>query len=127
MAYQKVKKMMHTVYSTYPDLELPGHIMYIYSIQRRAGFGQSQSARVAATPEYDSRWAQPDEFKKILITNRIIMDHFPNTVDNALKYFSTTSSTSNTNLKNMTVNTIPPSRVASTTAILPSSTAAIIN
>ena len=41
--------------------------------------------------EYDSRWADRDEFKKILITNRIIMDHFPDTVDNALKYFSNSS------------------------------------
>lgn len=37
-AYQKVKKMMHTVYTTYPDLQLPGHILYIYRIHN-ATFG----------------------------------------------------------------------------------------
>jgi len=37
------------------------------------------------------RYADSTEFRKIIITNRMLMDHFPNNVENALSYFNTTS------------------------------------
>jgi hypothetical protein len=119
---QQVKKMLHTVNTTYPDLQLPGNILYIYRIHN-ATFGNpnnhpisrrlctqivsccysmvTKSERPSAA-EYDSRWAERDEFKKILITNRILMDHFPNTVENSLKYFSTNGAYVNSSSRSST-------------------------
>lgn len=97
------KELMSKVYDTYIELELPGNILYIYQIQpNRAlktgwfSFCRNSCAclwsngRGSRFIQYDSRWATNDEFKRILITNRMLMDHFPNTVEDALSYFNTT-------------------------------------
>lgn len=104
IAYQQVKQMMHNVYEAYPELQLPGNILYIYKIKsnlkkrnrcielssKLACFCCNMLGSTKVSFEYDSRWATREEFRKILITNRILMDHFPNTVEDALRYFNTT-------------------------------------
>jgi len=105
------QELMSKVYDTYIELELPGNILYIYQIHpnREMKTGWCSFCRnscaclwsstmrrkpAAATSsrfiQYDSRWASNEEFKRILITNRMLMDHFPNTVEDALSYFNTT-------------------------------------
>lgn len=104
---KQVKQMIHTVYSTYPEMTMPGNILYIYRV-KSYGLRKPISRRVfnlcrmmcrsssnenrpsGSSIEYDSRWASRDEFKKILITNRILMDHFPNNLQSALDYFNST-------------------------------------
>ena len=44
----------------------------------------------ANTSDYDSRWADASEFKRIVITRSMLSDHLPNTVEKSLKYFSCT-------------------------------------
>ena len=105
------QELMSKVYDTYIELELPGNILYIYQIHpnREMKTGWCSFCRnscaclwsstmrrkpAAATTssrfiQYDSRWASNEEFKRILITNRMLMDHFPNTVEDALSYFNT--------------------------------------
>ncbi|CAF0732404.1 unnamed protein product [Brachionus calyciflorus] len=104
ISYQ-VRQMMSTVYETYPELQLPGNILYIYHIKsdrpeisKRCKRLRSlcsklfcfacNSIRQLNNLEFDSRWASREEFKKILITNRVFIDHFPNTVEDGLKYFN---------------------------------------
>lgn len=93
---------MRHVKETYPELQLPGNILYIYRIKqnvvpsrlasfRNRIFCMFNSCRTAHLVNYDSRWASSDEFKKIIITNRMLMDHFPNHVEEALSYFNTTN------------------------------------
>ena len=102
IAYDLIKRMMNHVKETYPELELPGNILYIYRI--KSGNSQAKSSLcgqlrhklcclcgTSKQINYDSRWASSDEFKKILITNRMLMDHFPNNVEDALSYFNNTS------------------------------------
>jgi hypothetical protein len=103
--YEQVKKIKQTAYQTYPDLQLPGNILYIYQIRSYLKNKPSSCTRKPCKyicccfrlfkkskrrVEYDSRWASQEEFKRILITNRMLMDHFPNNVDDALKYFNFT-------------------------------------
>jgi hypothetical protein len=103
IAYQSVKQMMRNVYETYPELLMPGNILYIYRIKtvntnapviNRLCSNVFSCFKVCKNQKYeihyDSRWATQDEFKKIVITNRMLMDHFPNTVTDALTYFSLT-------------------------------------
>ena len=111
IANTAAREIMSKVYNTYTELELPGNILYIYQIHPNHGKSRATcfsccrkscgsvcfcfSGRCCGTKsnpyiQYDSRWASPDEFKKILITNRMLMDHFPNTVEDALSYFNTT-------------------------------------
>jgi len=105
IVYEQVKKIKQTAYQTYPDLQLPGNILYIYQIRSNLNNKSSSCTRKPCTyiccclrffkkstrrVEYDSRWASQEEFKRILITNRMFMDHFPNNVDDALKYFNFT-------------------------------------
>jgi hypothetical protein len=89
--------MIQNVNETYPELTIPGHILYIYRIQksekkRSCTFFSSIISKCCMNGtnirEYDYRWAAREEFKKILITNRTLIDHFPNSVEDALKYFS---------------------------------------
>ena len=97
----QVKQMMNTVYETYPELELPGNILYIYHIQSNLNMTNSKikslfkkllcffkSMNQINIMDFDSRWASREEFKKILLTNRMFIDHFPNTVEHGLKYFN---------------------------------------
>ena len=117
----KAKELMTKVYDTYIEMELPGHILYIYQIgssqqQERSNWcsccrsmcgsmwvcstscccpcfcraNATANVNASAAPAYDSRWASNEEFKRILITNRMLLDHFPNTVENALSYFNST-------------------------------------
>jgi hypothetical protein len=103
IAYQTVKQMMKNVYETYPELVMPGNILYIYRIKsenvhvpviNRFCSNLFSCYKVCKYPKYeihyDSRWATQEEFKKIVITSRMLMDHFPNTVTDALSYFSLT-------------------------------------
>ena len=107
------KELMSKVYDTYIELELPGNILYIYQIhpnrEKKTGWCSfcrnscaclwSMRRKTTTTTtttnkssrfiQYDSRWASNEEFKRILITNRMLMDHFPNTVEDALSYFNT--------------------------------------
>ena len=99
------KELMTKVYESYIELELPGNILYIYQIHPNRAlktgwcsfcrnsctclFSRSNSSSSRHFIQYDSRWATNDEFKRILITNRMLMDHFPNTVEDALSYFNT--------------------------------------
>jgi hypothetical protein len=114
IAYQMVKKMMKNVYNQYPELQLPGHILYIYQLHpnRRLRkrtlykrvcsslfccicncFDKSSSRKTSASDSiaYDSRFATQDEFKKIVVTTRMLIDHFPNNVESALQYFNITN------------------------------------
>lgn len=103
IAYDLIKRMMKHVKETYPELQLPGNILYIYRIKsnsvkpRRCQTLKNticclfKSCKTNKHINYDSRWASSDEFKKILITNRMLMDHFPNNVEQALSYFNTTN------------------------------------
>jgi hypothetical protein len=102
IAYDLIKRMMNHVKETYPELQLPGNILYIYRI--KSGNSRAKSnlcsqlcsklcclCSTSKKINYDSRWASSDEFKKIIITNRMLMDHFPNNVEDALSYFNNTS------------------------------------
>lgn len=103
VALQSAKKMMNEVYEAYPELQLPGNILYIYQIRSNRLNGSScqrfcsraccciGSCSSKPTIHYDSRWATQGEFKKIVLTNRMLLDHFPNTVNDALSYFNTTN------------------------------------
>jgi hypothetical protein len=105
VAYELIKKMRKHVKETYPNLVLPGNILYIYKIESndtKKGCCHLLCSKICCCfyicktnkeIAFDSRWASRDEFKKILITNRMLLDHFPNTVDDALNYFNTTSPT----------------------------------
>lgn len=99
----EVKQMMNTVYEAYPELQLPGNILYIYRVgnsgKKRSQIGTMCSKIVCCIGTmgsmsriddclFDSRWASRDEFRKILITNRILIDHFPNSLEHSLKYFN---------------------------------------
>jgi hypothetical protein len=101
VVHHSLKQMMRNVYDTYPELVMPGNILYIYRIKTFS----SQSvvcSKLCGTCclklcknkkyeiHYDSRWAHQDEFKKIVLTNRMLMDHFPNNLTDALTYFSQT-------------------------------------
>jgi hypothetical protein len=115
IAYQMVKKMMKNVYSQYPELQLPGHILYIYQLhpnrrlKKRTLYKRVCSSLLccicncfeSSAPNtsqsgsdyiaYDSRFATQEEFKKIVVTTRMLTDHFPNNVESALQYFNTTN------------------------------------
>lgn len=104
---QEVNRMIADVYSTYPELCIPGNILYIHRIHTGKEPGHcvefclrtfsccfSQAAKKLSC-DFDYRWADREEFKKILITNRTLIDHFPNSVEEALRYFSSTSNTNN--------------------------------
>lgn len=99
----EVKQMMNIVYETYPELQLPGNILYIYRVGVRStkksqvGYFCSKivcclcnsgSMNGIDESHFDSRWASREEFRKILITNRILIDHFPNALEHSLKYFN---------------------------------------
>jgi hypothetical protein len=97
VAIQQVKQMIANVNETYPELAIPGHILYIYRIHDQTNRRPCRSLISKLTVcckksnslgEFDFRWATREEFKKILITNRTLIDHFPNSVEDALKYFS---------------------------------------
>lgn len=101
IAYDLIKRMMNHVKETYPELQLPGNILYIYRIKSGASrakpglCGQLRRKLCCLCPtskqiNYDSRWASSDEFKKIIITNRMLMDRFPNNAEDALGYFNNT-------------------------------------
>ena len=102
VAYELIKKMRMHVKEAYPNLVLPGNILYIYKIEsnkpNKSCCGPFCSkicccfnlCRKSGGLDFDSRWACRSEFKKILITNRMLLDHFPNTLDNALNYFNST-------------------------------------
>ena len=96
------KKMKRHVRESYPVLVLPGNILYIYQIDSHLKkscchticstlfccFDSCQSKNLI---DYDSRWASREEFKNILITNRMLLDHFLNQVNDALNYFHSTN------------------------------------
>ena len=100
VAVDLIKKMMHHVKQTYPDLYLPGNILYIYRIKAFNANEEKCWSKVVPSflpccrnknTDYDSRWASRDEFRKILVTRRMLIDHFPNTVTDALEYFHSTN------------------------------------
>lgn len=102
VAIDLIKKMKKHVKETYPKLVIPGNILYIYQINNKRKqscchsmcstiFCCFDSCQVKNLVDYDSRWAYRDEFKKIVITKRLLLDHFPNQVDDALNYFNSTN------------------------------------
>ena len=102
VACELIKKMRRHVKEAYPNLVLPGNILYIYKIESNRPnksycgplcskiFCCFNLCKKTGGLDFDSRWACRSEFKKILITNRMLLDHFPNTLDNALNYFNST-------------------------------------
>ena len=94
VTYKQLKVMMRHINNTYADLQLPGNILYIYQLYSTAFSKRSLVNKIlccckSKQPEirYNVRWAHQKEFKKIIITNRMLMDHFPNQVEDALKFF----------------------------------------
>ena len=75
---------LRSALDTYEDLNLPGNILYIYDLESRS---RRCYSLCKGTPSFDCRWANSEEFKKIIITRRMLIDHFPNTLHDALKYF----------------------------------------
>ncbi len=96
-AYTLIRVMESHVEKTYPNLVLPGNILYIYRLDERSTKPSCCNFLCSkifcchkTTIDYDSRWAHRDEFTQIIITNRMLLDHFPNQVDDALNYFNST-------------------------------------
>ena len=92
VAYKSLKNMMKNVYDTYPErLVMPGNILYIYRI-KTLNSNQPVLNRICSTIfgcfkfcknkkyeiHYDSRCATQDEFKKIVITNRMLLGEIYN-------------------------------------------------
>jgi hypothetical protein len=99
----KLYQVKETLKQKYPSLYLPGNIIYIYQLQNTAYNPRRFVERIISTllccfkqfaykpsNKYDSRWAHHDEFRRILISNHMLLDHFPNNVEDSLKYFSIT-------------------------------------
>ncbi len=93
---KQTEENLQQVRSTYEELILPGHILYIYRLYKTKNSSKrsrllncfKRNLSSSSKNEYDYRWATHDEFEQILITNRMLKDHFPNSVEEALKYFS---------------------------------------
>ena len=108
VSMQQVRRMIENVHETYPEMAVPGNVLYIYRMHEsnadeRSSFCDAvmccrrtmSSRRRRTSVAYDFRWASRDEFKKILITNRTIMDHLPDSVEEALRYFATSTAANN--------------------------------
>ena len=78
------ENVLRTALDMYEELNLPGQILYIYDLDSRPS---RCYPFCKDNPSFDFRWASSDEFKKIVITRRMLIDHFPNTLHDALKYF----------------------------------------
>jgi sn1-specific diacylglycerol lipase len=78
------KNELRSALDMYEDLNMPGCILYIYDLQ--SNISRCYPLR-KGKPLYDVRWATAEEFKNIIITRRMLIDHFPNAVHDALKYF----------------------------------------
>lgn len=102
-AYGLIRRMRTHVRRAYPKLVLPGNVLYIYQLDDTKS-KQPDCCRLLCSKvfccfntcqfkqhiDYDSRWAHRDEFSRIVITNRMLLDHLPNQVDDALTYFNST-------------------------------------
>lgn len=82
---QYSKNVLRSAFDTYEELNLPGRILYIYDLETRTS---RCYPLCKGKQSFDFRWASSDEFKKIIITRRMLIDHFPNTLNDALKYFN---------------------------------------
>ena len=67
---------------------MPGNIMYIYRKENK----KSRSFLISTlfdqfrtkSSKYESKWVNPEDFKEIILTETMIIDHFPNNVYDAL-------------------------------------------
>jgi sn1-specific diacylglycerol lipase len=82
---QYSKNVLRSAFDTYEELNLPGRILCIYDLETRTS---RCYPLCKGKQSFDFRWASSDEFKKIIITRRMLIDHFPNTLNDALKYFN---------------------------------------
>ena len=82
---QYSQNFLRSAYDTYEELNLPGRILYIYDLESRTS---RCYPLCKGKQSFDFRWASNEEFKKIIITRRMLIDHFPNTLTDALKYFN---------------------------------------
>ncbi len=83
-AYKLIEVMKNYVKNTYPQLFLPGNIIYIYRVEdtENKSFFRSVCSKIKVFSKsskkkvgYSFRWAQYSEFCRILLSNRMIGDH----------------------------------------------------
>lgn len=91
-AFSELKKMVLTAYDNYEDFRLPGQILHIYQLPEsqlnRSWLRYLISWFRPNHVTYDNRWAKSEDFDKIVITRRMLIDHMPNSYEQALEYFS---------------------------------------
>ncbi len=80
-----VDSLLQSAIEGYEELKLPGQILYIYRIKDYKR--KKRCCKFDQTDSYDLRWADRDEFKNIIITKHMLIDHFPNRVEESLKFF----------------------------------------
>ena len=97
-AYKLIEMMKKYVIKTYPELTMPGNILYIYRFDDTNTtsswsrficeklFFWSDLCKIQI--DYRFRWAHQNEFTKIVTSSGMLLDHFPNNVDDALHYLS---------------------------------------
>ncbi|XP_070186231.1 diacylglycerol lipase-beta-like isoform X2 [Littorina saxatilis] len=71
-AEEYANEMQHMEWPMHP----PGQILHIVELEENKTCGKD--------PQYTAVWAQPEDFSTILISSKMIMDHFPDVVMRAL-------------------------------------------
>ncbi len=70
------------------NTKIPGNIMYIYKKETKKSksflFSTLFDQFTTKSHKYESKWVNSEEFKEIILTETMIIDHFPNNVYNAL-------------------------------------------
>ena len=90
--------MKKFVRKTYPELILPGNVLYIYRACDTS-INESRWWLVCSKLffwtnffkkkiDYNFRWAQNDEFSRIIISRRMIVDHLTENLEDALNYLT---------------------------------------
>jgi sn1-specific diacylglycerol lipase len=88
----KVKNVKKQIKKTYPSLYLPGNIIYIFHNNKLDPQTNKKRyfTKVQQRPtHYEFRWAHRNEFKRILITNQMVSDHYPIFINEAFNYIQT--------------------------------------
>jgi hypothetical protein len=80
-----IDSFLQSAIEGYEELKLPGQILYIYRIKEYRR--KKACCKSDFTDSYDLRWADRNEFKNIVTTKHMLIDHFPNRVEDALKFF----------------------------------------
>ncbi len=97
-AYKLIIMMKKFVRKTYPELILPGNVLYIYRACDTS-INESRWWLVCSKLffwtnffkkkiDYNFRWAQNDEFSRIIISRRMIVDHLTENLEDALNYLT---------------------------------------